>query len=182
MTTSTFFPTSVASVRLSKRVRKLQVWFVFCLLPLSFSFLPVSLAQQRTAPAIEVSFPNYSYPDPVTSLRQLDSKNAEAIFFGEKGMPDFHARLRRGSFEQLHKIGGDSVSFARMKYLGDAPEEPEYALRYHIWSMCAGSPSGLGVVQLLPVENGHLKVVQQILFNPRGSEKRAPLLRLNQTP
>jgi len=107
----------------------------------------------------------------VISLRQLDSKNSEVIIFDKKGSPDYRADLRHGSFEKLHKVGGDSLSFAWMKYLGDSSAEPDYAVTYHIWAMWAGSSSGFGVVQLLHIEDGHLKVVQQILFNLRGSEK-----------
>lgn len=127
-------------------------------------------AQESTPSTLEVSLPNYSFPNPVTSLRQLDPKNAEVIFFGEKGVKDFHAHLHRGSYEKLHRIGGDSVNFVWMKYIETA-SEPDYAVAYYIWSMWAGSSSAFGVVQLLHIEDGHLKVVQQILFNLRGSEK-----------
>jgi hypothetical protein len=46
-----------------------------------------------------------------------------------------------------------------------------HAIAYYIWAMWAGSSSDYGVVQLLHIEDGHLKIVQQILFNSRGSEK-----------
>jgi len=171
MNLRTFFRTGRAVRPPFRRLRKLQACAAFCLILLSLFAHPDARAQQKTSPALEVCFPNYSYPNPIPSLHQLDFKNTGVIFFGEKGVPDFHARLRRGSFEQLHKIGGDSVSFAWMKFLGDRSAEPDYAVAYYIWAMWAGSSSGFGVVQLLHIDDGHPKVVQQILFNLRGSEK-----------
>jgi len=142
---------------------------------LSLSAHPDARAQQKTSPTLEVCFPNYSYPNPVTSLRQLDSKSSEVIIFDEKGSPDYRAHLRHGSFEKLHKIGGDGVSFGWVKYLGNSSLEPEYAVTYHIWTTWAGSSSAYGVVQLLHIEDGRLRVVQQILFNLRGSKKAGAL-------
>jgi len=141
------------------------------LLVLSLSAQPDARAQRETPSTLEVCFLNYSYPDPLPSLRQLDLKNAEIIFFDEKGMPDLHAHLHGGGYEKLHKIGGDRVKFVWLKYIETAPIEQDYAVAYYVWSMWAGSSSAFGVVQLLHIEDGHLKVVQQLLFNLRGSEK-----------
>jgi len=148
--------------------------FVLCFL---FPFVHGdACAREKKPPTIEVSFPNYSYPKTVTSLRRLDVKNDEVIVFGDKGMSDFHAHLRGGAYEKLHKIGGDSLEFEWMKYMGSDSAEPDCAVAYYIWSMWAGSSSAYGVVQLLHIEDGHLKVVQQILFNLRGSEKAGAFL------
>ena len=125
---------------------------------------------------MEVSFPNYLFPKTGTSLRRLDVKNGEVIIFGDKGMSDFHAHLRHGAYEKLHEIGGDSLEFEWMKYMGSDSAESGYAVAYYIWAMWAGSSSAYGVVQLLHIENGHLKVLQQILFNLRGSEKAGAFL------
>jgi hypothetical protein len=139
---------------------------------LCFLFVcPDVCAQRKKPPTIEISFPNYSYPKTVTSLRLLDVKNGEVIIFSDKGMPDFHAHLRLGAYEKLHKIGGDSLKFEWMKCIGNNLTEPDYAVAYYIWTMWAGSSSAYGVVQLLHVEDDHLRVLQQILFNLRGSEK-----------
>jgi hypothetical protein len=146
------------------------------LILLSSSVHPDARAQQKTPSSLEVSYPNYSYPDPVASLRELDFKNTEVIVFGAKGVQDFHAHLYRGVYEKLHKVGGDSIGLVWVKYIEPTSAEPDYALVYHIWSMWAGSSSAFGVVQLLHIEDSHLKVVQQILFNLRGSKKAGAFL------
>jgi hypothetical protein len=169
MNARAFFRTCTACRPSSGRLNKLHACTVFCLLLLSVH--ADARTQQKTSPTIEVCFPNYSYPNPVASLGQLNVKNSEVIIFGKKGRPDYHAHLRHGSFEEHDKIGGDSLSFEWVKYLGESSAEPNYAVTYHIWAMWAVSSSGFGVVQLLHTEDGHLKVVQQILFNLRGSEK-----------
>jgi hypothetical protein len=170
MSLRTFFRANAAGRPPCGRSRKLQACAAFCLILLSFLAHPDARAQENTPSTLEVSFPNYSYPNPLASLHQLDLKNTEVIFFGEKGVQDFHAHLHRGSYEKLHKIGGDSVEFEWMKYMETASTEPDYAVAYYVWSMWAGSSSAFGVVQLLHIEDGRLKVVQQILFNLRGSE------------
>lgn len=170
MNSRTLSRTCAACRHQSRRVRRLQACSVSCLLLFALYVLPDARAQLKTSPAVEVCFPNYLYPNPVTSLSQLDLKNTEVIFFGEKGVRDFRAHLHRGAYEKLHKIGGDSVEFVWMKYMGTASMEQDYAVAYYIWSEWAGSSSAFGVVQLLHIEDSHLKVVQQILFNLRGSE------------
>jgi hypothetical protein len=149
----------------------LRARFVVSLVLLCTAAVPNVRAQKKTQPTVEISFPNYSYPETLTSLHQLDLKNSEFIFFGEKGTPDLRARLRRGAYEKLNKIGGDSAEFEWMKYVGNGSVEPDYALAYYVWASWAGSSSSYGVVQLLSIKDGHLKISQQILFNLRGSER-----------
>lgn len=127
--------------------------------------------QLKTHPAVEISLPMYSYPKPFASLRDVDLKNSELVIFGVKVAPDFRAHLRHGSYEKLYKVGGDSVRFMWVKYIGNDTAEPSYGIAYYTWTAWAASSSDFGVVHLLHFEDGHLHVVQQIPFNLRGSEK-----------
>jgi hypothetical protein len=128
-------------------------------------------SQEREKPAIKVSFPNYTFERPLTSLSQLDPKNDDGIVFGDKDMPEFRAHLRHGIYERRTKIGGDWLKFRWVKGVQDDSATSNYAVAYYVWDTWAGSSSDVGVVQLLHAEESGVKVLQQILFNLRGSQK-----------
>lgn len=128
-------------------------------------------AQEKKEPTIQISLPNYTHPKTVASLRQFDLRNGEAIIFGDNGVPDFRAHLRQGAYEKRDKSGGDSLEFKWTKFIGNDAAEPDYVIAYYVWVTWAGSSSDYGVIHLLHLENGRPKVLQQILFNMRGSEK-----------
>lgn len=69
------------------------------------------------------------------------------------------------------KVGGDSLEFKWTKFIGNDSAEPDYVIAYYVWVTWAGSSSDYGVIHLIHLENGRLKVLQQMLFNMRGSEK-----------
>lgn len=143
---------------------------------LSILALPLFLgidahAQWKTKPAVQISFPNYSYPKTPTSLRGLDLRNSQVIFFGENAAPDLRADLYDGTYEKGDKTGGESVAFSWLTTLDNSSTGPDYAVAYYTWVTWAGSTSDFGVVQLLQLQDGRLKVIQQILFNTRGSGK-----------
>ncbi len=150
---------------------RFQVSAAFCLMVLPLSVFRMANAQVKIPRTIDVSFPNYSFSAAAASLRMLDLRNSEVIFFDENGMQDFHARLRRGAYQKRHKIGGDSVGFGWLRLIGNGSSEPDYVVAYYTWVTWAGSSGYFCVVQLLRIEEGHLKIIQQIVFNIRGSEK-----------
>jgi hypothetical protein len=155
----------------SRGPRRPRVGTIACMALLTTIFLPSSRAQKESSPAIKVSFPNYSYPEPVASLQQFDFRNSEVLIFSEAGSPFLRAQLRRGRFEKARTIGGDSVEYKWTKFSGKDPAGPHYAIAFYTWTSWAASANDAGVIQLLRLENGHLHVVQQILFNIRGSQK-----------
>lgn len=149
------------------------VRFIFFLVLFSFFVIPDAHPQKKSQPTIEVAFPNYSYPRTLTSLRQLDLKNSDAFIFGDGDTPDLRAHLHRGTYEKLHEIGGDRLDFWWVKYIGNGSAQADYAVVYYVWLVWAGSSSPSGVVQLLRIEDNHLKVEQQIFFNVRSEKAGA---------
>jgi hypothetical protein len=128
-------------------------------------------AQLKTHPAIENKLPNYSYSTPLRSLREFDPRNGEVIVFGGDGLADLHAKLRAGRYEKHHKVGGDALDFEWLRYINGDSGNANFAVAYYTMTSWAGSSSNFGVVQLLSLDDGHLHVVQQLVFNTRGSKK-----------
>jgi hypothetical protein len=153
-------------------VYNLGMWPVVWLLLLPSLLAPSGTwGQKKTSATVDIYFPNYSYPDAVASLSALNPKNTELVIFGENGTTDIRAPLRNGTYEKRHKEGGgDAVEFEWMKPIGSDPGNANFSVAYYTWVTRAGSSSDYGVVQLLQVVDGHVKVVQQILFNLRGSK------------
>jgi hypothetical protein len=168
-----FFRGAAVYCSISRPLRNSPAGFMFALLLFSVSMSLDARAQKKLQPTIEISSPNYSYPGVVTSFRQLDLKNRETIAFGNDGKPDLRAHLHRGFYEKTHEIGGENIDFMWVKYLGNGSEDAEYAVVYYIWNMWAGSSSPFGLVQLLRIEDSHLKVEQQFLFDVRHAKADA---------
>lgn len=155
----------------SASTRSLQPRFALTTLSLFLFAFNGLHAEWKKKPAVQISFPNYALPREMKSLRSLEFRNSQAVFFDEKGVPDFRAALHDGKYERRDKIGGESVAFSWLTILGNDSTDPNTAIAYYTWVTSAGSASDFGVVQLLHLEDGRLKVIQQILFNTRGSEK-----------
>jgi hypothetical protein len=128
-------------------------------------------AKERTNPVIEESYPNYSYSKEATSLRGLDLKNGDFVFFDLRGRADVRGRLRRGEYQKHEEVGGTRVNFEWLKPIGSESKESGFAIVYCTWVAWAASTSDFGVIQLLHIDAGHVAVVQQILFDLRGNEK-----------
>lgn len=156
------------------QTRSLQARFVLSALSLSLFAVNDVHAQWRTKPAVQISFPNYSYSRALTSLRALELGNSLVVFFDNKGAPDFRAALHAGTYEKRDKSGGESAKFSWLTTLGNDSMDPDFAIAYYSWVTSAASANDFGVIQLLDLEDGRLKVVQQILFNTRAARKRAP--------
>lgn len=137
---------------------------------LYFPVLP-TCAQVKVPKTIAITFPKFSYTYPARSLSELDLKNSEVIMFGEKGRPDFRGRLRRGAYEESGRDRIESVRFGWLTLIATDSADQGYAVAYYTWVASAGSTTDLGVVHLLHIDDAHLKVVQQIVFNTRGSKR-----------
>jgi hypothetical protein len=153
------------SSRSSSQVRVLGVFLVV------FAAGALPLAAQKTRPTLEVSSPNHSYPTSLASIRQLDLNNSEVVIFDDKGEPELKAHLRGGKYEIHYRVGSDWLRHNWLKVLNGDSGETETAVAEFDWVATGASASDYGVVQLFQLDDGHLKVVQQILFNTRGSKK-----------
>jgi hypothetical protein len=104
-------------------------------------------------------------------MRQLDLKNSDVIIFNGKGEPELKARLRAGKYEGPLAVGSDWLRLNWLKILEGESEEPTSAIAEFDRVVTAGSASDYGIVQVFHLDDDHLKVVQQFLFNTRGTSK-----------
>jgi hypothetical protein len=144
---------------------------VFPLLMLSLLAPSLMWCQEKASSTVDIYFPNYSYTEAVPSFSEPNMKNAELIIFGENGAMDIRARLRKGLYERHNKEGGGgTVEFEWVKPVRINLVNTNFVVAYYTWVAWMGSSSDIGVVQLLQLVDGHVKVAQQILFNLRGSK------------
>ena len=132
---------------------------------------PSAYAQEKSRPTLKICYPHYSYPETLASLRRLDLKDSEVVTFDEGGRPGPKAHLRAGKCEVRFKETSYWLGLKWSMVLQNEPSETEIAVAQFDLVETAGSSSDYGVVQVFQLKEGRLSVVQQILFNTRGSAK-----------
>jgi hypothetical protein len=140
------------------------------LIAVSASVVLPLLAQEPT-PTIEIFSPHHLYPTSLTSIRNLDLRNADVIVFNANGGPWLKAHLRGGKYEIHYRVGSDRLRLNWLKVLNGDSGETETAVAEFDWVATGASASDYAVVQVFQMHDGHLNVVQQILFSTRGSDK-----------
>jgi hypothetical protein len=140
------------------------------------SATPRTDAQEKSAPTVEICYPQFSYSQSFASLRQIDLKNFDVMTFDENGKPDLKAHLRAGKYEARSEGTRYWLGLKWFKVPHKEPNEPETAVAQFDLVVTSGSASDYGVVQVFRLDDGHLKVVQQILFNTRGNAKVGAML------
>jgi len=122
-------------------------------------------------PTIEVLYPNYPLPGLFRSFRETDLKESEAAILGEGGKVYVKAHLHKGLYEVQHK---DISDWLRLNWVSSPNQEiaeAKYGIADFDWVSTGASASDYGVIQVLQLCDGRLKITQQIVFNTRGSNK-----------
>jgi hypothetical protein len=153
-------------------IRSLNAWRVLCLFMLCACIPSRACSQKKQAATTEISFPNYMYPYALASPNRLNLKNGDLVIFHGNRASYLRAHLHNGAYRKLYAgAGGDEVELDWVRFIRNDSGQANYAFAYYTWVSWAGSSSDSGIVQLLQLVDGHVKVTQQILFNVRGSEK-----------
>jgi hypothetical protein len=116
----------------------------------------------------------YEFPQRYSSLKAIDFKYLPFIqVFDEGGHPKTSLlKLRNGKYARRYRVGGEEISLEELHYL-PSDRAVEFALGLYLWQATGGSSSVEGIARVFTLDQGHLRIVQEIIWDNQTGEDTA---------
>jgi hypothetical protein len=104
---------------------------------------------------------SHLYPGSFSSIRRVNFRNFRYLSFDEAGNPTEDFSLRNGHYQHDEPLDRQSIDLDSIRYLGGSSS----ALILLSYFAAAGSSSQGGMAKVFTVSDGHLRIVQAIVWD-----------------